>query len=133
MQPGGATELLCCATKKRAALGVLDVDRQSAADLACRSHHSTRLSHIISARGRGDSTSPTPSYAPAGAIGRLTKRVPGASFAPLDALAPLLGDGARLHGPDGLPGNAFAIVRAPSGTHASEVACQFRRAMPLVA
>jgi hypothetical protein len=80
VQPGGATELLCCATKKRAALGVLDVDRQSAADLACRSHHSTRLSHIISARGRGDSTSPTPSYAPAGAIGRLTKRVPGASF-----------------------------------------------------
>jgi hypothetical protein len=57
------------------------------------------------------------SYAPAGAIGRLSKRVPSATFEPLEALAPLLGDSARVLEPDGLPGNAFAIVRAPSGTY----------------
>jgi hypothetical protein len=56
-------------------------------------------------------------YAAPSAMARLSKKVPGASFEPLDALTTLLGDGARLLEPDGLPGSAFAIVRAPSGTY----------------
>jgi glyoxylase-like metal-dependent hydrolase (beta-lactamase superfamily II) len=56
-------------------------------------------------------------YAPASAIGRLSKKVPDAKFEPLDALAPLLGDSARIVEPDGLPGSAFAIVRTPAGTY----------------
>lgn len=55
-------------------------------------------------------------YAPASAIERLSKKVRGASFEPLDAVAPLLGDRARLVEPDGLPGSAFAFVRTPTGT-----------------
>ena len=56
-------------------------------------------------------------YAPASAIERLSKKVPGVSFEPLDALAPLLGESARIVEPDGLPGNAFAIVRTSTGTY----------------
>jgi hypothetical protein len=56
-------------------------------------------------------------YAPPSAIERLSKKVPGVSFEPLDALAPLLGEGARLVEPGGLPGSAFAIVRTSTGTY----------------
>ena len=56
-------------------------------------------------------------FAPASAIERLSKKVPGVSFEPLDAAAPLLGERARFVEPDGLPGNAFAIVHADTGTY----------------
>jgi glyoxylase-like metal-dependent hydrolase (beta-lactamase superfamily II) len=56
-------------------------------------------------------------YAPASAMARLSKKVPGTSFEALDRLAPSLGENAQLLEPDGLPGSAFAIVRSPSGTY----------------
>jgi hypothetical protein len=56
-------------------------------------------------------------FAPPSAIARLSKKVPGVPFEPLDSLAPLLGDGARLLEPDGLPGSAFAIVRTQRATY----------------
>jgi hypothetical protein len=56
-------------------------------------------------------------FAPASAIGRISKKVPGVSFEPLEALTPLLGNSARVLEPDGLPANAFAIVSAPSGRY----------------
>jgi glyoxylase-like metal-dependent hydrolase (beta-lactamase superfamily II) len=56
-------------------------------------------------------------YAPRSAIGRLLKKVPGVMFAPLAALAPLLGDGTRVLEPDGMPGSAFAFVRGAGGTY----------------
>jgi len=56
-------------------------------------------------------------YAPRSAIGRLSKKAPGVMFAPLEALAPLLGDGTRVLEPDGMPGSAFAFVRGAGGTY----------------
>jgi hypothetical protein len=56
-------------------------------------------------------------FAPPSAIGRLSKKAPGVPFERLDGLAPLLGDGARVLEPEGLPGSAFGIVRTPSGTY----------------
>jgi hypothetical protein len=59
------------------------------------------------------------SYAPAGAIPRLTKKVGGVgiTFEPLANAAALLGENASLVEPTGLPGNAFAFVRTKSGTY----------------
>lgn len=56
-------------------------------------------------------------FAPASAIARVSKKVPGLSFEPLDAAVPLLGERARLVEPDGLPGNAFAFVHTATGTY----------------
>jgi hypothetical protein len=58
------------------------------------------------------------SYAPADGIKRLSKKLPGHAFESLEALAPLLGDRATVTSPTGLKiGNAFATVRARSGTY----------------
>lgn len=57
------------------------------------------------------------SYAPARAIPRLTKKAAGIPFEPLDELLPRLGDAAKLVEPTGFAGNAFAFVRAKSGTY----------------
>jgi len=58
------------------------------------------------------------SYAPADGIKRLSKKLPEMHFEPLEALAPHLGDRATVTSPAGLKvGNAFATVRAKSGTY----------------
>jgi hypothetical protein len=58
------------------------------------------------------------SYAPADGIARLSKKLPELRFEPLEALAPQLGDHATVTSPAGLKvGNAFATVRAKSGTY----------------
>lgn len=57
------------------------------------------------------------SYAPARAIARLTKKAAGIQFEPLEQLLPRLGDAAKVVEPTGLASNAFAFVRAKSGTY----------------
>jgi hypothetical protein len=58
------------------------------------------------------------SYAPGDGIKRLSKKVPEVPFEPLEALALHLGDNATVTSPAGLKvGNAFATVRAKSGTY----------------
>jgi hypothetical protein len=57
------------------------------------------------------------SYAPAGAIPRLTKKAAGIQFEPIEQLLPRLGDAAKVVEPTGFAGNAFALVRAKSGTY----------------
>jgi hypothetical protein len=56
------------------------------------------------------------SYAPTAAIPRLTKKS-SLAYEPLANAAPHVGEGATLSEPSGLAGNAFAFVRAKSGTY----------------
>jgi len=57
-------------------------------------------------------------FAPAQGIKRLSKKMPGVKFEPLEALAPLLGDRATVVEPPGFKvGNAFATARGRSGTY----------------
>jgi hypothetical protein len=55
------------------------------------------------------------SYASAKAIPRLAKKVPDGNWQPIESLAPLLPDNARLVEPAGLPGNTFAFVSTSGG------------------
>jgi hypothetical protein len=57
-------------------------------------------------------------FAPAQGIPRLSKKLPGVQVEPLAALAPLLGDRAKVvDGPGLKVGNAFATVRGKSATY----------------
>jgi hypothetical protein len=57
-------------------------------------------------------------FSPAQGIKRLSKKMPDVKVEPLDALGPLLGDRATVADPPGFRvGNAFATVRAKSGTY----------------
>jgi glyoxylase-like metal-dependent hydrolase (beta-lactamase superfamily II) len=57
------------------------------------------------------------SYAPAAALPRIAKKVPGVPFEPIENLAPLLAEGQSVVEPTGLAGNAFAFVHTKSGNY----------------
>ncbi|HLK35576.1 MAG TPA: hypothetical protein VKU41_02405 [Polyangiaceae bacterium] len=58
------------------------------------------------------------SFSPAQGIARLSKKVPGLRFEALDALEPLLGDGAKVSDAPGLKvGSAIATVRGSKGPY----------------